>query len=142
MKISIHGSSIDQVLTSILTKKRPCIGQYVVCVLTNTLADTRLTHGLICGLCLLDKCKSICRCRSCKVFIRVEGDDFCTGFLKFHCQCHQQSYSRLLVFAWGLLYFFSLTVHVLYDQMFATNEDTFKLLFHQNSLTRRLIGVD
>ena len=72
-------------LTSILTKKRPCIGQYVVCVLTNTLADTRLTHGLICGLCLLDKCKSICWCRSCKVFIRVEGDDFCTGFLKFHC---------------------------------------------------------
>ena len=54
IKISIHGSSIDQVLTSILTKKRPCIGQYVVCVLTNTLANTRLTHGLICGLCLLD----------------------------------------------------------------------------------------
>ena len=72
MKISIHGSSIDQVLTSILTKKRPCVGQYAVCVLTNTLADTRLTHRLICGLCLL-------------VFIRVEGDDFCTGFLKLHC---------------------------------------------------------
>ena len=61
-----YGSSIDKVLTSILTKKRPCIGQYVVCVLTNISADTRPTHGWICGHCLLDKCKSIRRCRSCR----------------------------------------------------------------------------